>query len=626
MIAVPGFLSAGIDPSTIVDIVNYVTIGLLAGSLIIALLGFVRGLFRGWRYGTYRLVMFAILAAVALFTLQPIINAVGNFDLSQFGLGTSWELPVFTLAINGTNVTIASSGTTAFTAVSGYVENLCKALNVNMSPADLSAYALSIAISFLSLLMIMVDAILIAVFGTFFVFLLWHLAFKRFVRKEKRKASYRKGKLVGGLTNCLVSIICLAMLLAPLTSMANSLSAAWHKGQLDQEDQTTLHTVDNSVYQAIDGAVKAYDNSAFAQAFFAWTKDSDGETLDMKLVDFLTSTSVSLGEQEQVQMFFLSEVSSLAQVFTIAVQSGVISEDGFNNIKWPLLLTTSAAPEALRSLASSRLVTGILPYGLSVLENIDPVSSYIKVGTGIDFSDNNYQLTLEELADIYDEVIHSNLIDGVVDPDTGELGSSSEVAGNVLSEENASLVASIFESLDGENLKIFDALIESALTIQAFKDYESGKVARIAAGRQAQAHLRKVRPPGEFRTIEFPSLIGMSAAIRILAAAVTPAVITAVALVRRNDRLRQNPGFPHPRRQSGIDLLQSDERRIEILVKRQSLPRDLRHEFQLVLPTRTPGGDIPLRQGSQCTETVIADPFQLLPHRAFSPAGKFLRP
>lgn len=477
MIAVPGFLSAGIDPSTIVDIVNYVTIGLLAGSLIIALLGFVRGLFRGWRYGTYRLVMFAILAAVALFTLQPIINAVGNFDLSQFGLGTSWELPVFTLAINGTNVTIASSGTTAFTAVSGYVENLCKALNVNMSPTDLSAYALSIAISFLSLLMIMVDAILIAVFGTFFVFLLWHLAFKRFVKKKNRKASYKKGKLIGGLTNCLVSVICLAMLLAPLTSMANSLSAAWHKGQLDQEDQTTLHTVDNSVYQAIDGAVKAYDNSAFAQAFFAWTKDSDGETLDMKLVDFLTSTSVSLGEQEQVQMSFLSEVSSLAQVFTIAVQSGVISEDGFNNIKWPLLLTTSAAPEALRSLASSRLVTGILPYGLSILENIDPVSSYIKVGTGIDFSDNNYQLTLEELADIYDEVIHSNLIDGVVDPDTGELGSSSEAAGNVLNQDNASLVASIFESLDGENLKIFDALIESALTIQAFKDYESGKVA-----------------------------------------------------------------------------------------------------------------------------------------------------
>ena len=107
MIAVPGFLSAGIGPSTIVDIVNYVTIGLLAGSLIIALLGFVRGLFRGWRYGTYRLVMFAILAAVAMLTLQPIVNAVGNFDLAQFGLGSSWELPAFTLNVNGTSVTIA---------------------------------------------------------------------------------------------------------------------------------------------------------------------------------------------------------------------------------------------------------------------------------------------------------------------------------------------------------------------------------------------------------------------------------------------------------------------------------------------------------------------------------------
>ncbi len=476
MIAVPVFLSAGIDASAIVNVVNYVTLGLLVGSLVIVFLGFLRGLFRGWRYGTYRLVMFALLAAVAMLTLQPIVNAVGTFDLGQLGLGSSWELPSFTLNVNGTSVTIASEGTTAFTVVSGYIENLCKALNVNMAPADLSAYALSLAVSLVSFFLIMVDAILIAIFGTFFVFLLWHLAFKRFISKDKRKASYRKGKIVGGLTNCLVSVLCLAMFLAPLTSMANSLSAAWNGAQLDEEDQTVLHTVDNSIYQAIDGVVDAYDNSAFAKAFFSWNKDSEGKSLDVKLVEFLTSTSVSLGEQEKIQMSFLNELSSLAEVFTIAVQSGVVSEEGFDNIKWPLLLTTSAAPEALRSLAGSRLVTGVLPYGLSILENIDPVSSYIKVGTGIDFS-GNYELTLEELADIYDTVLDSNLVEGIVDPETGELGASSVVAGNVLSEDNASVVASVFSSLDGENLQIFDALIESALTIQAYKDYESGNVA-----------------------------------------------------------------------------------------------------------------------------------------------------
>ncbi len=465
-----------VDPSFIAQVTNYVTLSLFIACLVWLVCAFLRGLARGWRYGTYRLVMFLLLIAIALLTLRPIVNAIGNLDLTVFGIGTSVQLPTFVVSINGQSVAIATEGTTAFEIVSGYIANLMKATGSDLPPDVLSAYALTFATSLVSLVLVLVDAFLITIFGTFFVFILWHLAFKRFIPKATRKASYKKGKLWGGFSSLVVSACCISLFWLPLTSVVNSLNGAWQSGQLSEEDKTTLHTIDDPTYQAISSVLDAYDNSVFAEAFFNWTRNNEGKTLDVSLMEFLTGAEMSLGDNEKVSVSFLNELTTFAKAFTIVIQGGVLSQGTFDSARIPLLLTTSMAPELLRTLGSSQLVTGIMPYGLTVLENMDGVAEYVKVGTGIDFS-GNYELTFNELADIYDSILDSTLLDNLVDPSTGELGSSSAVMEDVLSEDNKATVTGVFDALDGENLRIFDAVIESALTIQAYKDITSGKAA-----------------------------------------------------------------------------------------------------------------------------------------------------
>ena len=68
---------------------HYLDLGLLVfliAILVILALCFLRGLLRGWKYGTYRLIAYAILITVALATLTPLANALGRMDLSGFGL------------------------------------------------------------------------------------------------------------------------------------------------------------------------------------------------------------------------------------------------------------------------------------------------------------------------------------------------------------------------------------------------------------------------------------------------------------------------------------------------------------------------------------------------------------
>ena len=73
----------------IVTIVNYGLIGVIVFIAVALLYFFFRGLTRGWRYGTYRIVMFAILFVVCFASLKSLANVLGNLDLRSFAILTS---------------------------------------------------------------------------------------------------------------------------------------------------------------------------------------------------------------------------------------------------------------------------------------------------------------------------------------------------------------------------------------------------------------------------------------------------------------------------------------------------------------------------------------------------------
>src|SRR5574344_1110400 len=67
-----------IDITQVVKYENQILTWTLVGILVIMLLAFLRGIFRGWRYGTYRLGYFLILIIIGLACLGPIANAVSS--------------------------------------------------------------------------------------------------------------------------------------------------------------------------------------------------------------------------------------------------------------------------------------------------------------------------------------------------------------------------------------------------------------------------------------------------------------------------------------------------------------------------------------------------------------------
>ena len=173
----------------IISILDYTLLGLFIAFLVVLVLAFFRGLFRGWRYATYRLVFFTLFVVLAFLTARPLAQMLGTMDISSFGLPAL----NFSLNVSGTTINVSAAWTTPLDTIASVADQILRGMDINMNPADLVNYSYSLALSFITIILLFADAILIAIFGTLFIWFMWHLAFNRFIKKSKRKASYKKG-------------------------------------------------------------------------------------------------------------------------------------------------------------------------------------------------------------------------------------------------------------------------------------------------------------------------------------------------------------------------------------------------------------------------------------------------
>ena len=101
-----------LDASTLVKYEN-IALWVLFGLVIFVLLySLFRGAFRGWAYGTYRLIFFIIVITVIFLTLDMTVNAIGSIDLSQ------WISKSISVTIDGKTISAQ------VTSVSGTMEAL----------------------------------------------------------------------------------------------------------------------------------------------------------------------------------------------------------------------------------------------------------------------------------------------------------------------------------------------------------------------------------------------------------------------------------------------------------------------------------------------------------------------
>ncbi|HBB05176.1 MAG TPA: hypothetical protein DCZ41_01075, partial [Firmicutes bacterium] len=270
------------------SLTEYMSIGLIIAFAVIVgllVLSFLSGLFKGWRYGTYRFLFFAVLVLIAFCTLKPISSLLGTLDLSQWvPAGTRIQ---FNLDVSGTSVAVDASITSLSGTIGEVVTQILKAFDVSMSPEALSSYVTSLVSSFLILILVFIDAILISLLGSLLCFLLWHILFKHFIQKEKRKR--KTLRLVSAFEEFAMGAVILAMFVTPFTSIANALSQSFNEAS--KEDETSLQNkgkeVTPEIYETVKSVVDTYDDSLLSKVFFSWSKDENGKTFDTAFYDFV---------------------------------------------------------------------------------------------------------------------------------------------------------------------------------------------------------------------------------------------------------------------------------------------------------------------------------------------------
>ena len=388
------------------SISKYMNIGLtiaLIAVLAILVLIFLRGLLRGWKYGTYRIIAFAILLTVVLTTLGVQASAIGNINIEGLGLQTS-----FSLTIDGTEKTIAVVWRSLQSGLEDLFIQLADAFGASRdSYSGIMAYATVMATSLIKLLLLFVWGIILSTLGLLIIMLLWHIIFKRFIPKDKRKI--KKLRIVSAFEELLIGAACLGMLLSPFTGIANALA---YNANIDKDSQTYK---ENETVSMITDLLGVYKESAFAKTFFSWNAMDGTTTFSQSLVSFLTQS-----EAGELKTDVVSELSYVASFSSKLVNSGLLSSMGSEGIRWYLLLNCASIPELFYSLADSKLLTSAFPFAVTLASHMDAVKEVLGEETCKWLSDYNadWSKTAMKLGQVYQNILDSGVIDCVVDSES----------------------------------------------------------------------------------------------------------------------------------------------------------------------------------------------------------------
>lgn len=386
------------DINQIVNIVNYSLLGLFIFIIVALCYSFIRGLFRGWRYATYRLGYFLIHIIVGIACLTLIADAIGKFPLFSVLNQTSGS-------VSFSDTTISFQITTMEGTLNDFITQLIRHYTPTTDPTNATNIAQSLTRSFLMIVTILIEGILLATIFNFFCFSLWHLIFKRFIPKKKRKATYRKGKLVAGFESFVCALLVGCMILIPCSSLINSAIHGFNLSTSDNQEQKTTIQADDSTYQIVKSVADTYNNSLFSKAFFSWNADENGYSFDQRFMNWLTSSSY-----EDVKISFVKELQYFSQIGTYAIETGILSQSASNAHKTWMFLTSEYSPLLIRTLAKSDLLTGLLPVAFSIMTNMDSIEAVIGNEWNIDYTKNDWSKSITNIADLFSDIQNTGVL------------------------------------------------------------------------------------------------------------------------------------------------------------------------------------------------------------------------
>ncbi len=446
--------SANIDSASVITLLNNILLAVFITLIVSLISAFLRGLFRGWRYGTYRLGYFLIHIIIGLALLEVIAGALGQIDIASITGQSSMSV-----SLGGSEISFTVS--TLEKTVYDFIKQAAQAYSPSTDPTNVSNIAYSLTKSILKWATILIEAFLLGSIVNFFCWLLWHIAFKRIIPSGIRKMTYKKGKLISAFEELFISALCLCMAVAPLSSVVNSAIRGFEEASTSVSDKEKLKA-NNETYKLISDVADAYNESLFAKVFFS-VRDENNYSFDQGLINFLTKSS---NGDNGLEVSFVKELQYVANVGTIVVESGLLSKNASNNYKVYLFITSQYPSLLISSLTKSDIVTGLLPFAYGLLTNLDALEQYIGNRWNIDYSSNNWSDSVNNIAGLFDDIQQSGVIDLLSYDETNDkIVFSADNASNLFTDASKAKFESAFARISNDNNEwsVFNNLLISFL-------------------------------------------------------------------------------------------------------------------------------------------------------------------
>ncbi|MCQ2800063.1 MAG: hypothetical protein MJ228_04845 [Bacilli bacterium] len=450
----------------IAEIINITNIALTVAFwsvFAIFLLGFLRGLLLGWRYGTYRIIFMTILILVCVLTVKPLAGALASLDLRAFGVNISTSMTVD--LGTGTPAEIWINVTSLKETVSNFLSDLMVAANINADPTTIANYTIGFATSIAAVLLLLIEALLVIIVGNLLCFLLWHVAFKFITPKEKRKKKTKR--VISGFEEAVTAVLVFAMFLTPLTGLVNTLNRGFER--LDENDENySSVVVGNEQIGLLYSVFDTYENSLFNKAFFSWYVDSNGMSYDQALLNFISTIEVD----KDMQVSFIKELGNVAKMGSYVVNSGLLSQDAITAETVLAFVAGEQSTKLLNAIGNSGLVQAILPFALEVALNNAEVFKMIGTAEGIDVSSYDTAKTLEELVSLFETVQESGIIGDMIDQD-GKISLGAESIKKLFKVSNISFFNDVVSTLSPSKLALLNDIVKSAIYVKLVKEYQA---------------------------------------------------------------------------------------------------------------------------------------------------------
>ena len=465
------FYEESFDISQVTNVMNMVLLGIFIGILAILVISFLRGLGRGWVYGTYRLVFFGILIVGAILSLKSVGNSVADLNLKDlgvpgwFGMGSDF---VQEIEVNGETVVLSAPITSVRETGTSILTQAMQAYGVNADPETILGLALAFILSFVCVILLVVEALLIWIIGGLLCTLLWHLLFKHLLwRKNDEGERVKKLKIVSAIEEVLINAAILAMFISPLTSLVNTVSKTYSK--LPKPENHATLVANDQFYSVLTAVVDTYESSLLSQTFFGWYTDPNtGLTFDAALIDYITTINVDADGKTKLSL--MRELKNVVELAGTAINEGIFTEENMQNFNIMPILTGDLIPTAIRVVGNSPLIKSLLPFGLQFALNLPEIADYVLTEEGIDFENYEPAASFDQLASLWETVAQSGIISEVVNEDGSFV--EMEELGDVFQSKYRSVFDEFFKFISPSEKRVLDDIIVSAIYVQAVKEYE----------------------------------------------------------------------------------------------------------------------------------------------------------